>query len=177
MTEPYDTDLVRRADSLMRGHRRSFVARPAPVLDALPSPATAGLPSPSPNQEAELPVLTEEVILPPAEARRAQDQAALDAAVAKATAAQQERLTTALESELPQIIARLLDALSDDLMGTLRETLEARLELQRPTLHMALRQEIGTLVERVLEQPPSPDAMPSATDSDITPPQDPSLYA
>lgn len=101
-----DSDVLGKADALMRRHR-VFVAGSTP-------PEPEGAPS---NPDDDLPVLTEVVtdIVSPAAVHDARREAI------------REELKRWLDEELPQAVLKVTDGLADQLVGSLTRDAEAQL--------------------------------------------------
>jgi hypothetical protein len=121
-------DVVSRADSLMR-RRRSFVAS---------APGTAPEPGGTPDSEADIPVLTEEVVVEPT-ADRAADR--FDATLAANLASEfAHTLERRLAGELPGLVEASLAVLEADLRrgileaadGAIKDFLARREQLRLP---------------------------------------------
>ncbi len=108
MAEDNTTDLLQKADALIRRHR-SYVAGSPPV------------PAPMPPPDDDLPVLTEIVT---------EHEAALATApphMQEHLDALREELSRWLEQELPHAVLKVTDGLADQLMGELTHQAEKNL--------------------------------------------------
>ena len=109
-----DDDLLQKADAFMRRHR-VFVAGAA-------TPATEEPPEPATEDDADVPVLTEVVA---AESVAAPAAAAIDPAQLQDALAAE--LDAWLDEQLPAHVMRVLDGITDQMIGQLAE--RARSEL------------------------------------------------
>ncbi len=117
-----DDDVLQKADAFMRRHRVFVAGAAAPVEEDVEEPAA--------EDEADIPVLTEvvagEIAGPPAPAV---DPTVLQAALAA-------ELDTWLDEQLPAHVMRVMDGITDQMIGQLSEKargellprLQARLE-------------------------------------------------
>ena len=109
-----DDDVLQKADAFMRRHR-VFVA------GATPQPVEEAVPAPAPEDDADIPVLTEVVAeIEPATELPSIDPVQLQTAVAA-------ELDAWLDEQLPGHVMRVLDGITDQMIGQLSE--KARGEL------------------------------------------------
>lgn len=127
MNDDSTTDLLLKADALMRRGRSYVAAQPPPVAPTEPTPPTDPSPtleSPapqSPTVDDDIPVLTDRV---------ADEEAAFATAPPHMQAqldALRQELARWLEQELPHAVLTVTDGLADQLMGELTHQAEKKL--------------------------------------------------
>lgn len=125
-------DVLQKADAFMRRHRVFVAGAAAPTAEE-PVPA-----QPAAEDDADIPVLTEVVVAEPAAATAA---AAIDPARLQTALAAE--LDAWLDEQLPAHVMRVLDGITDQMIGQVSE--KARSEL------------LPRLLERLEAAPTAPD--------------------
>lgn len=113
------TDLLQKADALMRRSRSYVASRPPAAEKITPEIPVAAVDLPSPDDD--VPVLTEKVT---------ESEAAFATAPAHMQShldALREELARWLEQELPHAVLKVTDGLADQLMGELTDQAEKNL--------------------------------------------------
>lgn len=109
-----DDDVLQKADAFMRRHRVFVAGAAAPAADK------PELEPPTPEEDADIPVLTEVVAAEPGSAAAAIDPDQLRTALAA-------ELDAWLDERLPAHVMRVLDGITDQMIGHVSE--KARSEL------------------------------------------------